>query len=73
VIPSVTVTITNTQTGVVTNAVTNGSGLYDVPSLLPGTYNVSFKRDGFRDFVQQGHNHNRGPPPPSLNLHAHAS
>lgn len=53
VIPNVTVTITNTQTGVVTNAVTNGSGLYDVPSLLPGTYNVSFKRDGFRDLVHQ--------------------
>ncbi len=54
VVPGVAVTLTNVQTGVQTKAATNGSGLYDVPSLLPGTYNISFKAAGFKDTVQQG-------------------
>jgi len=54
VVPNVTITITDTQTGVVTHATTNGSGLYDVPSLLPSTYSVSFRGTGFREYVQQG-------------------
>ena len=36
-IPGVTVTATNTQTGVVTTVITNESGTYNIPSLLPGT------------------------------------
>mgnify|MGYP003576456060 CR=1 FL=1 len=35
-IPGVTVTATNTRTGVVTTAITNESGTYKIPSLLPG-------------------------------------
>ena len=34
-IPGVSVTATNTQTGVVTTAITNESGTYNIPSLLP--------------------------------------
>ena len=54
VLPNVAVTISNVQTGVVTTTKTNGSGLYDVPSLLPGQYTVRFRAAGFEDFVHQG-------------------
>ena len=54
VIPNVAVTITNVQTGVATKAKTDGSGLYDVPSLLPGQYSISFKAAGFKEFVRTG-------------------
>ena len=38
VIPGVNVAILNTQTGVRTDAVTNGAGIYDALSILPGNY-----------------------------------
>src|SRR5215813_8109932 len=38
-IPGVIVTATNTQTGVVTSAVTNESRTFTIPSLLPSVYN----------------------------------
>src|ERR1051326_4866028 len=50
-IPGVTVTATNTQTGVVTSAVTNESGTYTIPSLLPGLYRLSAELPGFRTRV----------------------
>src|SRR5262245_26502393 len=40
-IPGVTITATNTQTGVAISVVTNESGTYNIPSLLPGTYKLS--------------------------------
>ena len=50
-IPGVTITATNTQTGVVATAVTNESGAYNIPSLLPGTYKLSAELPGFRTQV----------------------
>src|ERR1043166_295650 len=47
-IPGVTVTATNKQTGVVTSVVTNESGTYNIPSLLPGVYRLSAELPGFR-------------------------
>src|SRR5207247_1705355 len=47
-IPGVTVTATNTATGVVTTVLTNESGAYNFPSLLPGTYKVSATLSGFQ-------------------------
>src|SRR5437867_13422127 len=47
-IPGVTVTATNTATGVVNTALSNESGAYNVPSLLPGTYKVSAELSGFQ-------------------------
>src|SRR5215470_11603863 len=47
-IPGVTVTATNTETGVVTTAVSNEAGTYTIPSLLPGTYKVSAELPGFQ-------------------------
>ncbi len=52
--PNVTVKLTNVHTGVSTTTTTNGSGLYDVPSLLPGDYNINFRATGFKDYEQQG-------------------
>src|SRR5207237_7321899 len=48
VLPGVSVTATNTATGVVTTALSNESGAYNFPSLLPGTYKVSAELPGFQ-------------------------
>ena len=45
-IPGVTITATNTQTGVVTVRISNESGAYDIPGLLPGTYRLSASLPG---------------------------
>src|SRR6058998_1343935 len=50
-IPGVTVTATNTQTGVVTTTITNESGTYTIPGLLPGTYKLSAELPGFKTQV----------------------
>ncbi len=54
VVPNVAITVTNTQTGVVSRTTTDGAGLYDVPSLLPGSYTIRFKAPGFKEFVREG-------------------
>lgn len=41
------ITITNVATGVITRAQTNDSGLYTVPFLTPGHYNISAAKTGF--------------------------
>jgi hypothetical protein len=50
-IPGVTVTATNRQTGVVTSVISNESGTYNIPSLLPGTYRLSAELPGFKTQV----------------------
>src|SRR5262245_56486344 len=50
-IPGVTITATNTQTGVVTSAITNESGTYSILSLLPGTYKLTAELPGFKSQV----------------------
>src|SRR5438067_1658940 len=47
VLPGVTVTVTNTATGAVRESITNEEGLYSVPALNPGTYNVRAELTGF--------------------------
>src|ERR1051326_5409172 len=47
-LPGVTVTATNTATGVVSTVVSNETGSYNFPSLLPGTYKVSAELPGFQ-------------------------
>ena len=46
ILPGVTVTVTNSQSGRVTTAVTDGSGMYRV-NLDPGLYKVGFELSGF--------------------------
>jgi len=53
-VADVTVTIANVQTGVTTSTKTNGSGIYDAPSVPIGEYTVTFSKGGFRDFVRKG-------------------
>ena len=47
-IPGVSVTATNTQTGIVSTAMTNETGSYNFPSLQSGTYKVSAQLPGFQ-------------------------
>jgi len=42
------VTLTNIDTGEVREFITNESGIYDTVSTRPGNYNLSFKKDGFK-------------------------
>ena len=47
-IPGVTVTATNTGTGVVTTRISNESGAYDMPGLSAGQYKLSASLPGFQ-------------------------
>src|SRR5215475_12395197 len=47
VIQGVNVTVTNNDTGVINKFVTNGDGLYDTNSILPGSYTLEFSKAGF--------------------------
>ncbi len=48
VIPGVTVTVTNSGTGVAYEAVSNESGRYIFANLPPGTYTLSISQQGFK-------------------------
>ena len=47
-IPGVTITATNNNTGVVTTVISNEAGAYNFASLLPGAYKVSASLPGFQ-------------------------
>jgi Carboxypeptidase regulatory-like domain len=47
-IPGVTITATNTGTGIANTNVTNESGAYNFPALQPGTYKLSAELPGFQ-------------------------
>lgn len=51
VLPGATVEVKRVATGVVTAAVTNETGVFDVPSLDPGVYAVTVSLSGFRSVV----------------------
>jgi len=48
------VDILNQETGVNTRLKTNSDGVYDAPSLVPGTYTVTVSREGFRTSIETG-------------------
>lgn len=54
VLPGVTVTLTNTDTGAVRSVVTNDNGRYRAPLLPLGTYRVAAELEGFKKFEQSG-------------------
>lgn len=54
VIPHATVVATEINTGTRTQTVSNGSGQYTIPFLLPGNYQVSVEASGFRRLVRAG-------------------
>jgi hypothetical protein len=53
-IPEATVTVLNKDTGVTKDFTTNGDGLYDTNSIVPGNYEVSFSKTGFQKLVRSG-------------------
>src|SRR5438128_860992 len=48
VLPGVTITATNTATGVVSTTISNEAGVYTIPGLLPGAYTLSAELPGFQ-------------------------
>ncbi len=53
-VPGVKVTITNVGTGVRQTSETNSAGIYVVPTLIPGTYEVSVEKAGFHKSIETG-------------------
>ena len=54
VIPGAAVSVINVATGVAIHTTTNNDGLYDLPTVEPGMYKITFTKPGFRDFVRAG-------------------
>lgn len=53
-IPGVRILIRNTASGTTQTSMTNGSGSYVVPFLMPGNYAITAIRSGFQKAVRQG-------------------
>jgi len=53
VIAGAMVAVTNSQTGVARNLVTDTAGEYVAPNLIPGTYTVHVTANGFQAFERQ--------------------
>ena len=49
-LPGVTVTVVNVDTGITKVLTTNHDGLYDTSSIVVGTYSISFEKQGFTRF-----------------------
>ena len=54
VLPGVTVTVTQTDTGFTRTVVTEGNGVYSMPNLPTGPYRLEVSLQGFRTYVQTG-------------------
>src|ERR1700679_3471197 len=52
VIPDVTVTVVNVNTGVSKDYFTNHAGFYDTSSLEAGSYKLTFIKEGFEELVR---------------------
>ena len=53
-VPSATVTIVNSSTGLSREANTDAAGRYLFPNVLPGSYDLTITATGFRPFKQSG-------------------
>jgi outer membrane receptor protein involved in Fe transport len=54
VVTKAKVIATNRETNISRETVTDGDGRYRIPELLPGTYEITVQREGFRLVVQKG-------------------
>src|SRR5574341_2412239 len=53
-VPSVSITITQLETNTTTRTATGQSGLYEVPLLMPGQYEITAEAAGFKKYVRRG-------------------
>ena len=54
VVPNAKISVRNTATNVTRDATTDNAGLYTVPNLLPGTYEITVSASGFATEVRTG-------------------
>ncbi len=54
VVPGAQVTLTNLNTGLIRESVSNGEGHFTIPLLPPGEYRIAVKKDGFKPVIQSG-------------------
>jgi len=54
VVPDASVTVRNTGTGQTRSARSNEAGLFILPDLLPGSYDVTVEAQGFKKFTESG-------------------
>ena len=54
VLAGMLVTVTNEETNVSREVVTNDQGFFEVPYLVPGSYRISVHTDGFKRFTRTG-------------------
>ncbi len=54
VVPAAKVVLKNDATGALRDTVTNSSGSFDFPSILPGTYSVTITASGLQTFEETG-------------------
>jgi len=54
VVPGAAITATNPQTGVAAKTTTNAEGVYNIPYLKPGTYEVKITANGLKEAVITG-------------------
>jgi hypothetical protein len=54
VLAGMSVVVTNQDTNVVNESVTNERGGFEIPYLLPGTYRVAVQADGFKKYTSTG-------------------
>ena len=51
-VPGVTITVTHTSTGEVRTTQSSASGLYEIPGLAVGTYNLKAAKAGFKNYTK---------------------
>src|SRR5688572_2195235 len=54
ILPAMVVVVTNEETNVAAEVITNERGYFEVPYLVPGTYKISIQVEGFKKFTQTG-------------------
>lgn len=54
VVPDATITLTNTDQGIVRAVASNHDGAYTVPNVVPGAYDIKVEATGFRSEVKKG-------------------
>ena len=54
VVPQAKVVLKNEATGAIRDTVTNSTGFFNFPSILPGTYTVTVSAPGMQTFQEQG-------------------